>query len=110
MDVTITSHLPESFPKHLDFMERIIVTRGTVEDWHSLKDLHYKTDGKPFAPSYYKAELDGRLIGVMVMAFPNCFWRRATACFRLKPTTNTTVANQFWGARLTRICGRQPSG
>lgn len=70
MDVTITRHLPESFPKHLDFMERIIVTRGTVEDWHSLKDLHYKTDGKPFAPSYYKAELDGRLIGVMVMAFP----------------------------------------
>jgi ABC-type ATPase with predicted acetyltransferase domain len=82
MDVTITRHLPESFPKHLDFMERIIVTRGTVEDWHSLKDLHYKTDGKPFAPSYYKAELDGRLIGVMVMAFPNCFWPRATACFQ----------------------------
>ena len=101
MDVTITRHLPESFPKHLDFMERIIVTRGTVEDWHSLKDLHYKTDGKPFAPSYYKAELDGRLIGVMVMAFPKLLLAPRHRMFpKLKPTTNTTVANQFWGRKV----------
>ncbi len=43
---------------------------GTVEDWHALKSLHYKTDGKPFAPTYYRCELDGRLVGVVVMAFP----------------------------------------
>ena len=45
-DVVITHHQPEEFPRHLDFMERIVVKRGTVEDWNALKGLHYKTDGK----------------------------------------------------------------
>ena len=69
-DIIIKRHRPEEFPRHLDFMERIVVKKGTVDDWNTLKGLHYKTDGKPFAPSYYRAELDGRLIGVLVMAYP----------------------------------------
>lgn len=52
-DVTIKRYQPDEFPKHLDFLERMTVTRGTVEDWNALKSLHYKTDGKPFAPTYY---------------------------------------------------------
>ncbi len=67
-DIIIKRYRPEEFPRHLDFLERMTVTRGTVEDWHALKSLHYKTDGKPFAPTYYRCELDGRLVGVVVMA------------------------------------------
>ena len=53
-DIIIKRYRPEEFPRHLDFLERMTVTRGTVEDWHALKSLHYKTDGKPFAPTYYR--------------------------------------------------------
>ena len=50
-DIIIKRYRPEEFPRHLDFLERMTVTKGTVEDWHALKSLHYKTDGKPFAPT-----------------------------------------------------------
>ena len=74
------------------------VTKGTVEDWHALKSLHYKTDGKPFAPTYYRCELDDRLVGVVVMAYPKLLLAPRHRMFpKLKPTTNTTVANQYWG-------------
>lgn len=56
--IIIKRYRPEEFPRHLDFLERMTVTKGTVEDWHALKSLHYKTDGKPFAPTYYRCELD----------------------------------------------------
>ncbi|MDE9494508.1 hypothetical protein KKJ09_13160 [Xenorhabdus bovienii] len=97
-DVTINRHQPEDFPKHLDFMKNMIVSKGTIEDWHELKSLHYKTDGKPFAPCYYKCELNGRLVGVVVMAYPKLLLAPRHRMFpKLKPTTNTTVANQYWG-------------
>ena len=97
-DIIIKRYRPEEFPRHLDFLERMTVTRGTVEDWHALKSLHYKTDGKPFAPTYYRCELDGRLVGVVVMAFPKLLLAPRHRMFpKLKPTTNTTVANQYWG-------------
>ena len=73
-DIIIKRYRPEEFPRHLDFLERMTVTKGTVEDWHALKSLHYKTDGKPFAPTYYRCELDDRLVGVVVMA--NQYWGR----------------------------------
>ncbi len=89
---------PGRVPRHLDFLERMTVTKGTVEDWHALKSLHYKTDGKPFAPTYYRCELDDRLVGVVVMAYPKLLLAPRHRMFpKLKPTTNTTVANQYWG-------------
>lgn len=97
-DIIIRRHRPEEFPRHLDFLERMTVTRGTVEDWHQLRDLHYKTDGKPFAPSYYRCELDGRLVACLVMAYPKLLLAPRHRMFpKLKPTTNSTVANQYWG-------------
>ncbi|EFI6582048.1 hypothetical protein BCC01_004855, partial [Escherichia coli] len=97
-DIIIKRYRPEEFPRHLDFLERMTVTKGTVEDWHALKSLHYKTDGKPFAPTYYRCELDDRLVGVVVMAYPKLLLAPRHRMFpKLKPTTNTTVANQYWG-------------
>lgn len=97
-DIIVRRHRPEEFPRHLDFLERMVVTRGTVEDWHALRDLHYKTDGKPFAPTYYRCELDGRLVATLVMAYPKLLLAPRHRMFpKLKPTTNSTVANQYWG-------------
>ncbi|CDL80990.1 hypothetical protein [Xenorhabdus szentirmaii] len=88
----------EYFPKHLDFMKEMIVSKGTIEDWHELKSLHYKTDSKPFAPCYYKCTIGDRLVGVVVMAYPKLLLAPRHRMFpKLKPTTNTTVANQYWG-------------
>nr|WP_158023688.1 hypothetical protein [Klebsiella pneumoniae] len=39
-DIIIKRHRPEEFPRHLDFMERIVVKKGTVDDWNTLKGLH----------------------------------------------------------------------
>lgn len=102
-DIIIKRYRPEEFPTHLSFMERMTVTKGTVEDWHTLKSLHYKTDGKPFAPSYYRCELDGRLVAVLVMAFPKLLLAPRHRMFpKLKPTTNTTIANQYWGKKVNQ--------
>ena len=102
-DIIIKRHRPEEFPRHLDFMERIVVKKGTVDDWNTLKGLHYKTDGKPFAPSYYRAELDGRLIGVLVMAYPKLLLAPRHRMFPdIKPTSNTREANQIWGKRVNQ--------
>lgn len=38
-DIIIKRYRPEEFPRHLDFLERMTVTRGTVEDWHALKSF-----------------------------------------------------------------------
>lgn len=96
--IIIKRYRPEEFPRHLDFLERMTISKGTVEDWHALKSLHYKTDGKPFAPTYYRCDLDGRLVGVVVVAFPKLLLAPRHRMFpKLKPTTNTTVANQYWG-------------
>ncbi|HGH5398718.1 TPA: hypothetical protein ACJI3N_005322 [Raoultella planticola] len=102
-DIIIKRYQTDEFLPHLDFMERMIVTKGTVEDWHTLKSLHYKTDGKPFAPSYYRCELDGRLVAVLVMAFPKLLLAPRHRMFpKLKPTTNTTVANRYWGKKVNQ--------
>nr|WP_181374637.1 hypothetical protein [Pectobacterium carotovorum]AKG47461.1 hypothetical protein pA_00021 [Pectobacterium carotovorum] len=98
MDVTIERRDFGNYPKHLDFLKDMVVTKGTIDDWHELKSLHYKTDGKPFAPCYYKCVLGDRLVGVVVMAYPKLLLAPRHRMFpKLKPTTNTTVANQYWG-------------
>ena len=40
--IIIKRYRPEEFPRHLDFLERMTVTKGTVEDWHALKSLHFE--------------------------------------------------------------------
>ena len=34
--IIIKRYRPEEFPRHLDFLERMTLTKGTVEDWHAL--------------------------------------------------------------------------
>lgn len=98
MDVNIERRDFASYPKHLDFLKDMVVSKGSIDDWHELKSLHYKTDGKPFAPCYYKCTIDDRLVGVVVMAYPKLLLAPRHRMFpKLKPTTNTTVANQYWG-------------
>ncbi|MEY0334718.1 hypothetical protein AB7W23_21400 [Providencia rettgeri] len=98
MDVNIERRDFASYPKHLDFLKDMVVSKGSIDDWHELKSLHYKTDGKPFAPCYYKCTIGDRLVGVVVMAYPKLLLAPRHRMFpKLKPTTNTTVANQYWG-------------
>lgn len=98
MDIIIKRHNLSDYPKHLDFLEQMVVSKGTIEDWNELKSLHYKSDGKPFAPCYYKCELDGKLVGVLVMAYPKLLLAPRHRMFpKLKPTNNSKEANQYWG-------------
>ena len=80
-DIIIKRYRPEEFPRHLDFLERMTVTKGTVEDWHALKSLHYKTDGKPFAPTTIAANLMTVWWASWLWLTRNYCWHLATACF-----------------------------
>lgn len=105
-DIIIKRYRPEEFPRHLDFLERMTVTKGTVEDWHALKSLHYKTDGKPFAPTYYRCELDDRLVGVVVMAYPKLLLAPRHRMFPVEANHQYHRGQPVLGAvREQQLCG-----
>lgn len=98
MDIIVKRHNLSEYPNHLDFLQYMVVSKGSIDDWNELKSLHYKSDGKPFAPCYYKCELDGKLVGALVMAYPKLLLAPRHRMFpKLKPTKNSREANQYWG-------------
>tara|TARA_R110000851_G_scaffold59347_11_gene137436 strand:- start:22883 stop:23752 length:870 start_codon:yes stop_codon:yes gene_type:complete len=75
-------------------LNEMIVERGTAEDWHSLHHLHYKTEGKPFGPAYYRLSLHGELVGVCVLTMPKGLLKeRHKVMPEIKPGGNSRMAN-----------------
>lgn len=54
----------------LSLLPEIYVERGTREDWDLLHELHYKSENLPIGPVYHRCVLNGKTIGVGVMAVP----------------------------------------
>lgn len=64
----------------------MIVSRGDKSDWDLLHELHYKADGTPFAPHFYKTTLYGETIGVTVTGTPKGLLKERHVAFpKLKP-------------------------
>ncbi len=101
-DVTITRRELDSYPTRLPFFDDVIVTKGTVDDWHELKALHYKAGDSFAAASYYRAELHGRLIGVVVIVYPQLLLAERHKAFpNIKPSTETKLTNTYRGKMVT---------
>lgn len=90
LEVSHNSAAKPSFP----LLNEMIVQKGTKEDWDALHHLHYKTEGKPFGPSYYKLSLHGATIGVCVLTMPKGLLReRHLVLPDIKPGNNSKAAN-----------------
>lgn len=76
-------------------MDHMFVERGTKEDWDLLHDLHYKAEGLPIGPRFWKLTLHGETIGVLVTGSPRGMVRERHIVFpKLKPGAGeTTLTN-----------------
>jgi len=70
------------------------VEKGDKSDWDLLHHLHYKTEGQPFGPSYYKLTLYGETIGVLVLTMPKGLLKERHVMFKsFKPGSDSKAAN-----------------
>lgn len=87
---TLTPETRPSFP----LMERMVVERGTADDWELLHHLHYKTEGNAVGTKYWRLALDGQTVGVLVLAQPTPLLKeRHKAMEWYKPGGDTHASN-----------------
>lgn len=69
----------------------MIVERGTKADWDLLHDLHYKAEKLPLGPRFWRLNLHGETIGVIVTGSPKGLLRERHVVFpKLKPGSGET--------------------
>jgi len=75
-------------------LKEMFVEPGTKEDWDKMHHLHYKTEGTPIGPNYYKLTLHGETIGVCVLTVPKGLLKeRHILMPDIKPGHNSKAAN-----------------
>lgn len=71
--------------------DEMLVERGTRADWDLLHDLHYKAEGLPIGPQFWKLHLRGRTIGVLVIGQPKGMLKERHRVFpNMAPGANET--------------------
>lgn len=79
--------------------DEMFIERGTIEDWNLLHDLHYKAEKLPLGPRFWRLDLHGETIGVLVSGNPKGMLRERHLVFpKLKPTgqeTRLTNTNRY---------------
>ena len=72
-------------------MDEMFVSRGDKSDWDLLHHLHYKAEKLPIGPRFWKLELHGDTIGVLVTGSPKGMLRERHMVFpNLKPGSGET--------------------
>lgn len=79
--------------------DEMFVERGTKADWDLLHDLHYKAEKLPLGPHFWRLDLHGETIGVLVTALPKGMLRERHVVFpNIKPRggeTRMTNTNRY---------------
>ena len=70
---------PEQY--RFSLLERMIVERGTVEDWNQLHELHYKEGKLGVGPLFFRCKMGEKLIGVSIMSVPGLTSRARNKMF-----------------------------
>lgn len=77
----------------------MFVERGTKKDWDELHHLHYKAEKLPIGPRFFRLDLHGQTIGVLVTGSPKGMLRERHMVFpKLKPgggETRLTNTNRY---------------
>ena len=73
----------------------MIVSRGTRADWDLLHELHYKAEGTPLGPKFWKTTLHGETIGVLVTGLSKGLCKERHVAFpKMKPAPgNSKLVN-----------------
>lgn len=71
--------------------DEMFVERGTKADWELLHELHYKAEGLPIGPQFWKLTLHGQTVGVLVIGQPKGMLRERHKVFpKLAPGSGET--------------------
>lgn len=71
--------------------DEMFVERGTKDDWDLLHNLHYKAEKLPIGPRFWRLDLRGNTIGVLVTGTPKGMLRERHFVFpNLKPGSGET--------------------
>lgn len=94
-EIEIIIERPAVIRPRFSLMDEMFVERGTIDDWNLLHDLHYKAEGLPIGPRFWKLTLQGETIGVLVTGSPRGMVRERHIVFpNLKPGAGeTTLTN-----------------
>lgn len=80
-------------------LDEMMVERGTIADWNLLHDLHYKAERLPIGPRFWRLNLQGETIGVLVTGTPKGMVRERHMVFpNIKPgagETRLTNTNRY---------------
>ncbi|MTH61190.1 hypothetical protein [Paracoccus litorisediminis] len=77
--------------QRFSLLDRIMVEKGDKSDWDQLHELHYKAENLAIGPRFWKATLDGKLVGVVVTAVPKGMLRERHLVFpSLRPGAGET--------------------
>jgi ABC-type ATPase with predicted acetyltransferase domain len=69
----------------------MFVERGARSDWELLHDLHYKAEGLPIGPQFWKLHLRGETVGVLVIGQPKGMLKERHRVFpNMAPGANET--------------------
>lgn len=101
----------ENAPARFSLLDRMVVERGSFEDWELLHDLHYKAENLPIGPRFWRLDLEGETIGVIVTSNPKGLLKERHVAFpRLKPggdeTTLTNTNRYVWINANMRVISR----
>jgi ABC-type ATPase with predicted acetyltransferase domain len=91
--------------------DNMIVERGSKVDWELLHDLHYKAENLPLGPRFWRLNLHGETIGVLVTATPKGLLKERHLVFpKLKPdgkdTKLTNTQRYLWVNQNFRVVSR----
>lgn len=79
--------------------DEMFIERGTKADWDLLHNLHYKAENLPIGPRFWRLDLRGNTIGVLVTGTPKGMLRERHIVFpNIKPgagETKLTNTNRY---------------
>lgn len=85
--VTRDEHPTQRF----SLLDEMNVMKGSADDWWLLHDLHYKAEKLPIGPHFWKLDLRGQTVGVLVTAVPKGMVRERHMVFpNIRPGAGET--------------------
>ena len=84
---------PHARPR-FSMLDEMFVERGSMADWEALHHLHYKAEGLPLGPAYWRLTLRGETIGVVLLSLPRPLLKERHKIWpHLKPRAEDRLSN-----------------
>lgn len=92
-------------PQTFSLLGDMIVERGTKDDWESLHELHYKSEGKATG-RVWRCMLGDQLVGVSVITSPRLLLAGRHQVFpKIKPGNDNKLTNTYRAKYINRNFG-----